>query len=124
MFRQRRREILVHWRSADCRSGCAAATRYLHVLALTARAGAISVKPSPAMARKRLPQAMDSSLDLTSNSAKPAMSSLDSAYGPSVTVTWPLALFSTVHGEVGSQPPVFSSTPACVISSERVHLGH
>src|SRR5207244_5468903 len=50
----------------------------------------ISLSPSPAILRKRSVNATASAFDLTSMIAKPAISSLLSVKGPSVSVIFPL----------------------------------
>src|SRR5437868_1325614 len=77
----------------------------------------ISFSPSPATSMKRRLHSIASSFDLTSKSAKPAISSLVSVKGPSVTVNFPPEYRTRAPFELGMHPSVASSTPALVISS-------
>src|SRR5207237_45308 len=77
----------------------------------------ISFSPSPATSMKRRLHSIASSFDLTSKSAKPAISSLVPVKGPSVTVNFPPEYRTRAPFELGMHPSVASSTPALVISS-------
>src|SRR4051794_25729474 len=65
---------------------------------------------------------MACSFELHSRIAYPAITSLASAYGPSVTASLPLVFRTTVEGDLGSHPPVATRTPDRVDSSTSLFI--
>src|SRR5439155_4257861 len=73
------------------------------------------LSPPPAMARKRCASSTASSFDGTSTSANPAISSLASVNGPSVTVTLPPDSRTCAPISRGWSPYQLLSNPAVVL---------
>jgi len=76
-----------------------------------------SHSPSPTTCRKSLANWMASCLEFARRIANPPTTSLASAKGPSVTVTFPFELRTRAPKAVGRQPSVASSQPAFMPSS-------
>src|SRR3954469_4607341 len=76
-----------------------------------------SHSPSPATAMKRLHCSIACSFESASSNAKPAISSLDSANGPSVTLIFFPVFRTRAPNVLGKHPSVAMSSPDLVISS-------
>src|SRR5216684_2705518 len=78
----------------------------------------ISISASPSWGLgQRLTHSIASSIDLTCHSQKPAISSLVSVRGPSITVRFPPENRTRLLFELGWSPSAASSTPAFTSSS-------
>src|SRR5262249_2372575 len=77
----------------------------------------ISTSPSPSRNGARLSHSTASSIDRTCHNQKPAISSLDSVKGPSVTVGWPFPNLTRFPFELAWRPSPASMMPAFTSSS-------